>query len=55
MNPDPNKAYSAACAVVAAYALQHGWPSEEGVFDFYVMIDLPADAVLHVFTEGEAE
>ncbi len=27
-------AYSSACAVVAAYALQHGWPSEEDVFDF---------------------
>lgn len=50
-----NKAYSAACAVIAAYALQHGWPSEEGVFDFYVMKDLPSDAVLHVFTEGETE
>lgn len=49
-----NKAYSAACAVVAAYALQHGWPSEEGAFDFYVMKDLPANALLHVFTQGEA-
>ncbi|MBC7140182.1 MAG: hypothetical protein H5U17_15990 [Defluviimonas sp.] len=49
-----NKAYSAACAVVAAYALQHGWPSEKGVFDFFAMKELPADAILHVFTQGEA-
>ena len=46
-----NKTYSAACAVVAAYALQYGWPSEDGVFDFYVKEDLPADALLNVFTQ----
>jgi hypothetical protein len=49
-----NKAYSATCAVVAAYALQHGWPSEEGMFDFYVMKDLPPDALLRIFTQSEA-
>jgi len=43
--------YDAACAVVAAYALQCGWPSEEGRFDFYVKKDLPADALLNVFTQ----
>jgi hypothetical protein len=50
-----NKTYSAACSVVAAYALQHGWPSEDGVFDFYVTKDLPADALLNVFTQENAE
>lgn len=46
-----NKTYSAACGVIGAYALQHGWPSEDGVFDFYVNRDLPADAILDVFTQ----
>lgn len=50
-----NKTYSAACGVIAAYALQHGWPSEDGVFDFYVTKDLPADALLDVFTQENAE
>jgi hypothetical protein len=50
-----DKAYSAACSVVAAYALQHGWPSEDGVFDFYVTKDLPANALLDVFTQENAE
>ena len=49
-----NETYSAACAVVAAYALQHGWPSEAGVFDFYVKKNLPADALLNVFTQDNA-
>ncbi len=49
-----NQTFSAACAVVAAYALQYGWPSEEGVFDFYVKKDLPADALLSVFTQDNA-
>ena len=47
-----NKAYSAVRAVVAAYALQHGWPSERDVFDFYVMRDLPCKAILQVYTHG---
>jgi hypothetical protein len=46
-----NKTYSAACGVVGAYALQHGWPSEDGAFDFYVTRDLPADALLDFFTQ----
>ena len=49
-----NKTYSAACAVVAAYALQHGWPSEKGVFDFFVQKNLPADALLNVLTQDDA-
>lgn len=49
-----NKTFSAVCAVVAAYALQYGWPSEEGVFDFYVKRDLPADVLLNVFTQDDA-
>lgn len=47
-----NKTYYAACAVVAAYALQYGWPSEKGMFDFSVKKDLPADAILNVFTQN---
>lgn len=46
-----NKAYSAVCAVVAAYASQHGWPSERDAFDFYVLKDLPAKAILQIFTQ----
>ena len=49
-----NETYSAACAVVAAYASRNGWPSDDGVFDFYVKKDLPADALLNVFTQDIA-
>ncbi|WP_155947163.1 hypothetical protein [Pseudorhodobacter ferrugineus] len=49
-----NQIHTATCAVVAAYALQNGWPSEEGLFDFYVKNDLPSDALLHVVTQDNA-
>jgi hypothetical protein len=34
--------------------LKHQWPSEDGVFDFYVTQDLPATAILDVFTQENA-
>lgn len=45
-----NKAYSAGKSVVSSYALLNGWPSEDPVFDFYSMNDLPENSILQLST-----
>jgi hypothetical protein len=48
-----NHWYSAAEAVVAAYARTLGCRPDRGAFDLYSMTPLGADAVLAIHTEGE--